>query len=96
MAQTTRSLVLQWYRKCLRSSRTWPGPEEEKKYIKDEAIHGFRSSKGLTDTNVISRKVAELAQRYEVAWHYKIPYPRLHHSKQTRHRDIPQMSNTRI
>jgi hypothetical protein len=57
MAQTTRSLVLQWYRKCLRSSRTWPGPEEEKKYIKDEAIHGFRSSKGLTDTNVISRKV---------------------------------------
>jgi hypothetical protein len=40
-------------------------------------------------------QVAELAQRYEVAWHYKIPYPRLHHSKQTRHRDIPQMSNTR-
>ena len=50
--------VLLWYRKCLRSARTWPGPNEEKLYIKDEARRGFRESRGLQDAAEVQRKVS--------------------------------------
>ena len=50
--------MLLWYRKCLRSARTWPGPNEEKLYIKDEAQKGFRESRGLQDAAEVQRKVS--------------------------------------
>lgn len=42
---------------------------------------------------MMDEKLSEVQQRYEVAWHYLIPYPRLHHVKQRGRRDIPVNPN---
>mmetsp|Transcript_36555 Transcript_36555/g.81385 ORF Transcript_36555/g.81385 Transcript_36555/m.81385 type:complete len:101 (-) Transcript_36555:3775-4077(-) len=81
--------VFHWYRLCLRSGRTWPGPLEEKSYILSEAKKSFRENRGITDPAEIERKISECQARYELAWHYNIPYPRLHHSKQSKYREVP-------
>ncbi|CAM6090163.1 unnamed protein product [Calypogeia fissa] len=75
-ASRSRSLAL--YRKLLRSSRTWPGPASEKKYILEETSTLFRVNQHLTDPKEINDKIVEGESRYDIAWHYKIPYPRLH------------------
>ncbi|KAH7373881.1 hypothetical protein KP509_17G078500 [Ceratopteris richardii] len=78
MATPTRSRALSLYRKLLRSARSWPGPVEEKNYIMDESRSLFRQNKNLSDKETIEKSIQEGEIRYEYAWHYKIPYPRLH------------------
>lgn len=34
-------------------------------------------------------QVSEGANRVDIAWHYLIPYPRLHHQKQFKYREAP-------
>ncbi len=34
-------------------------------------------------------QVQEGEARYQVAWHYQIPYPRLHHGQQVKGREVP-------
>lgn len=74
----TRSRALAIYRACLRSARTWPGPDSEKQYILEESRSLFRQNQHLSDLEAIEKKITEGEIRYEYAWHYKIPYPRLH------------------
>lgn len=74
----SRSRALALYRKLLRSSRIWPGPASEKKYILEETRTLFRLNQHLTDSTQINGKIFEGESRYDIAWHYKIPYPRLH------------------
>lgn len=86
---STRKDALSLFRKLLRSSRKWPGPKEEKDYIREESIRLFRQNKELLDPEVIRAKLFEGQSRHDVAWHYLIPYPRLHHSKQQKYREPP-------
>ncbi|KAI5080081.1 hypothetical protein GOP47_0005560 [Adiantum capillus-veneris] len=76
--QATRSRALSLYRKLIRSSRTWPGPAEEKRYILDECRSLFRQNQHLSEKDAIEKSIIEGETRYDYAWHYKIPYPRLH------------------
>jgi len=73
-----RMRALSLYRSLMRSSRTWPGPLKEKQYIYEEAYVAFRKNQHLNDSTEISQKLEEGEKRYQIAWHYKIPYPRLH------------------
>ncbi|XP_024396161.1 uncharacterized protein [Physcomitrium patens] len=75
-ALRTRALSL--YRSLMRSSRTWPGPPKEKQYIYEEAYILFRRNQHLNDPDEIAKKIDEGEKRYQIAWHYKIPYPRVH------------------
>eukprot|EP00245_Coleochaete_scutata_P003023 TRINITY_DN14315_c0_g1_i1.p1 TRINITY_DN14315_c0_g1~~TRINITY_DN14315_c0_g1_i1.p1 ORF type:complete len:124 (+),score=11.48 TRINITY_DN14315_c0_g1_i1:61-432(+) len=74
----TRARSLALYRKLMRSCRTWPGPQEEKDWIRSEARSTFQRDRGLTDEDQINKQLFEGESRYDIAWHYKIPYPRLH------------------
>lgn len=51
--------MLLWYRKCLRSARTWPGPAEERIYIRDETQRGFREARGQQDAALVQKKVRD-------------------------------------
>lgn len=73
-----RMRALSLYRSLMRSCRTWPGPPKEKQYIYEEASVLFRKDQHLTDYEEIAKKVDEGEKRYQIAWHYKIPYPRVH------------------
>jgi len=52
-----RHLALKWYRDCLRSARVWPGNVEEKEYIRNETLRGFREARGITDVVETQMKV---------------------------------------
>ncbi|KXZ52588.1 hypothetical protein GPECTOR_9g633 [Gonium pectorale] len=42
------------------------------------------------------QEIAEGEARYELAWHYRIPYPRLHHSpKQFKYKEPPVIDFSR-
>eukprot|EP00271_Cylindrocystis_brebissonii_P013249 TRINITY_DN32955_c0_g1_i1.p1 TRINITY_DN32955_c0_g1~~TRINITY_DN32955_c0_g1_i1.p1 ORF type:complete len:118 (-),score=4.57 TRINITY_DN32955_c0_g1_i1:600-953(-) len=73
-SRRNRALVL--YRNLIRASRTWPGPEEEKRYILDEARTSFRRDRNIEDPASIDKKLFEGESRMEIGWHYLIPYPR--------------------
>ncbi|KAJ7295691.1 hypothetical protein O6H91_07G015800 [Diphasiastrum complanatum] len=73
-----RARALGLYRSLLRSARTWPGPPSEKTYILEESRLLFRKYQHLSDPTEINQKLFEGETRFEIAWHYKIPYPRLH------------------
>eukprot|EP00250_Pteridium_aquilinum_P033861 c650_g1_i1 orf=250-579(-) len=74
----TRSRAIALYRKLMRSARDWPGPAEEKRYIVEESRSLFTQNQHLSDKDAIDKLIAEGEVRYDYAWHYKIPYPRLH------------------
>lgn len=73
----SRARAMSLYRALLRSARTWPGPASEKEYIRKESLSLFRQNQHLSDLEAIEKKITEGEQRYDYAWHYKIPYPRL-------------------
>ncbi|GAQ85561.1 hypothetical protein KFL_002410120 [Klebsormidium nitens] len=73
-----RSQALSLYRRILRAARTWPGPQEEVNYIRNEAQSTFRQNRALDDATEIGKQIEEGEHRLEYALHYHIPYPRLH------------------
>ncbi|CAM6015896.1 unnamed protein product [Sphagnum compactum] len=85
-----RMRALSLYRALMRSVRTWPGPSNEKQYIYEESHTLFRRNQHLTDPAAISQKLVEGETRYQIAWHYKIPYPRLHNLPTGTITDSPQ------
>jgi hypothetical protein len=85
-----RMRALSLYRALMRSVRTWPGPPNEKQYIYEESCTHFRRNQHLTDPADISKKLVEGETRYQIAWHYKIPYPRLHNLPTGTITDSPQ------
>ncbi|KAG6545351.1 hypothetical protein Mapa_013200 [Marchantia paleacea] len=74
----SRSKALALYRKLLRTARAWPGPASEKQYILTESRDQFEANRHLAHAEEIDRKIFEGESRHDIAWHYKIPYPRLH------------------
>ncbi|KAL3689100.1 hypothetical protein R1sor_015409 [Riccia sorocarpa] len=74
----TRARALALYRKLLRAARAWPGPEAEKQYIRTESRSQFEANRHITKLEEIDQKIFEGESRHDIAWHYKIPYPRLH------------------
>jgi len=81
MATSLRQEVLGLYKKCLRLSRVWEAKnpadtEKERKYILDEARTLFRANKNLVSEEEIRKCLKEGYTRYEIASHYRIPYPR--------------------
>ncbi|GBF90568.1 hypothetical protein Rsub_03140 [Raphidocelis subcapitata] len=69
------------YRRILRAARTWQGPQEERAYIESTAKAEFRRDRNLPPPEAEAR-LAEAEQRVDLAIHYAIPYPRLHHTPQ--------------
>jgi hypothetical protein len=73
---THRSHVLSLYRQILRISKTWEGPESERKYIREEAQRLFRRNMRIKNPEIIDKKIQEAEARIALALHYKNPYPR--------------------
>eukprot|EP01002_Notosolenus_urceolatus_P011448 NODE_3982_length_854_cov_24.698137_g3304_i0.p1 GENE.NODE_3982_length_854_cov_24.698137_g3304_i0~~NODE_3982_length_854_cov_24.698137_g3304_i0.p1 ORF type:complete len:232 (+),score=32.25 NODE_3982_length_854_cov_24.698137_g3304_i0:65-760(+) len=70
-----RKRTLRLFRECLKLSRTWEGPLEEKIYIRDEAFQLFRHNSNV-EVEEIEEKMFECESRIALALHYRIPYPR--------------------
>ena len=83
-----RSAVLHWYKKILTSAFVvdWK-TDDDAAYVMQEARKVFRDNMGITDVATIERKVQEAEQRYLLAVHYKIPYPRMFHKLAGGHND---------
>nr|CCC89989.1 conserved hypothetical protein [Trypanosoma congolense IL3000] len=78
-----RSQALSWYRKFLRAAFTVPWEsDEDALYVMEESRRLFRQNAHLVDVSVIERKLREAEMRYELALHYRIPYPRPVHKVQ--------------
>ena len=75
-----RREVLSWYRKMLRAAFevTWTS-DGDALYVLEETRKLFRGNMGLRDPERIRTKLEEAEQRYGLAVHYKIPYPRMYH-----------------
>ena len=75
-----RAAVMGWYRKILRSAFTvdW-NTDEDAAYVLNETRRLFRRNKDIKDIDAIERKLVEAETRYELALHYRIPYPRMFH-----------------
>ncbi|KPI82832.1 hypothetical protein ABL78_8152 [Leptomonas seymouri] len=72
-----RSQVLSWYRRCLRAAFVVPwDADEDALYVLEETRKLFHQNRGIRDVERIERKVREVEMRYELALHYRIPYPR--------------------
>ncbi|EPY27860.1 hypothetical protein STCU_00468 [Strigomonas culicis] len=72
-----RSDVLRWYRKCLRAAFSVPWETDgDALYVLEETRRLFNANRHISDVAAISRKVREVEMRYELALHYRIPYPR--------------------
>ncbi|CCW60753.1 unnamed protein product [Phytomonas sp. EM1] len=72
-----RSQVLSWYRKCLKAAFTveWE-KDEDALYVLEETRRLFYQNRRVLEIERIERKLREVEMRYELALHYKIPYPR--------------------
>lgn len=72
-----RSEVLKWYRKCMKSAFEidW-STTHDALYVLKETRKLFRQNEHLREVADIQRKLREVEMRYELAVHYKIPYPR--------------------
>ena len=72
-----RSEVLSWYRKCIKSAFevNWETTDDAL-YVLQETRRLFRQNERLREVEVIEKKVREVEMRYELAVHYRIPYPR--------------------
>ena len=72
-----RGVVLMWYRKMMKSAFTVPWEEDrDAEYVIQETQFKFRRNMGIRDLKTIERKIEEAEQRYGLAVHYRIPYPR--------------------
>ncbi len=78
-----RTQVLSLYRQMLKSafSVKWTS-DEDALYVLTETRRLFRVNQSLTDPARILRKIREAEQRYALAVHYRIPYPRMFHKAQ--------------
>ena len=72
-----------WYRKIIRAAFTvnWP-KDEDAVYVLTEARRLFRLNRYLSHEDDVRRKLREAELRYELAIHYKIPYPRPYNKSQ--------------
>ena len=78
-----RSQVLSSYRKILNSAFTVPwGTDDDAMYVISDCRRLFRQNENIVDVNEIARKVREAEMRYEIAVHYRIPYPRMFNKAQ--------------
>lgn len=83
MNRSTRSRALSWYRKCLKAAFTVPWENDESAlYVLEETRRLFYQNRFLTDPDKIERKLREVELRYELALHYRVPYPRPYHKTQ--------------
>lgn len=72
-----RSQALSWYRRCLRAAFAVPwSSDEDALYVLEETRRLFHQNRGIRDVERIQRKLREVEMRYEMALHYRIPYPR--------------------
>ncbi|KAK7195917.1 Complex 1 protein (LYR family)/Complex1 LYR-like [Novymonas esmeraldas] len=72
-----RAEALSWYRRCLRAAFTVPwSSDEDALYVLEETRRLFHQNRGIREVERIERKLREVEMRYEMALHYKIPYPR--------------------
>lgn len=79
----TRSIVLSWYRKCIKAAFLVPWESDESAlYVIEETRRLFYQNISLMDPERIQRKIREVELRYELAIHYGIPYPRPYHKTQ--------------
>ncbi|KAG8343523.1 putative Complex 1 protein (LYR family) [Trypanosoma vivax] len=78
-----RAKVLSWYRRFLKAAFTvhWE-TDEDALYVIKETRRLFRQNALITDELAIERKLREAEMRYELALHYRIPYPRPVHKVQ--------------
>lgn len=75
-----RTQVLSWYRKMLKAAFEVPWKTDtDALYVLEETRKLFRINKDVADTARIDTKLQEAEFRYELAVHYKIPYPRMYH-----------------
>mmetsp|Transcript_20604 Transcript_20604/g.57465 ORF Transcript_20604/g.57465 Transcript_20604/m.57465 type:complete len:113 (+) Transcript_20604:30-368(+) len=78
---SVRGRALSLYRNCLRSARTWQAlepqnTEQEREYILTESKAAFRAHQSLP-SHLALEELDAGEKRYEYAWHYRIPYPRI-------------------
>lgn len=79
----TRSIVLSWYRKCIKAAFREPWESDESAlYVLEETRRLFYQNRFLVDSERIQRKIREVEMRYALALHYGIPYPRPYHKTQ--------------
>lgn len=74
----SRNKVLSLYRRIQKLSKSWSGPDEEKKYILKEARTLFHRNKHITDKTKIQAKILEAETRIDLGLHYRNPYPRVY------------------
>lgn len=78
-----RKEVLAWYHKIGKSAFAFPwNSDEDAMYVLQECRRLFRQNQFVTDVTAIQRKLREAEMRYELAIHYRIPYPRPTHKPQ--------------
>ena len=59
-----RARALHLYRRAMRlGRRTWPGPDEEKQYIREEVERLYRRNQHLTDPTEIEKRLREAEVR---------------------------------
>jgi hypothetical protein len=68
--------ALSLYRQIIRQSKIWPGSQEDRSYILNEARDLFHKNRDITDAATIDAKLFEAESRIGLATHYGIPYPR--------------------
>ncbi len=73
-----RKDVLKWYKKILKAAFqvNWT-TDDDASYVIQEAQKLFRQNMFLFEESRIKRKLLEAEQRYDLAVHYRIPYPRM-------------------
>ncbi|GAU91231.1 hypothetical protein RvY_03531-1 [Ramazzottius varieornatus] len=81
---STRSRVLNLYRRILRVAKSWEAAShqvkdtgEERQYIKTEARHLFRKNSQITSPTEVEASILEGEARMEMGLHYRNPYPRI-------------------
>ncbi|KAL6062034.1 hypothetical protein QOT17_012450 [Balamuthia mandrillaris] len=82
----TRPKTLQLYRQILRTGKNWMAKEpkntlKERNWILSEARKGFHANMNVRDPQQIQQLLRETEDRYAIAVHYQIPYPRRYYAK---------------
>jgi hypothetical protein len=88
LRQMQRYRVLCIYRKIHKAGITWNN-KEDRDYIINEARQLFRDNQQIEDPDTIEKKIEEAQARYDLAIHYKIPYPRACHTAPRMTEDVP-------
>ncbi|PRW58577.1 LYR motif-containing 1 [Chlorella sorokiniana] len=83
MSVELRRQALSLYRRLLRAAREWKGSTEEADYIRQEARQQFRANRlDARSEAAVAQALEEGEKRLELALHYGIAFPRLHHADQ--------------